>query len=289
MFTSSSVNVRSAPSFNATKVGSIAAGVAVTITCQNYGTAYGGSFIWDKIGNGFVTDYLVNGTPYNAFDTRLPRCGLNYQPVDCAHTLFIGARGSGESPGSLGMGGDGDPAMATYLRLKSLRSNVDPGGVDYYAYPVDLLWSGPTYLAQYISGVRDGTAKALAVLRRRTEGNVCGWENTKTVIVGYSSGAWAVGDAIDQMTPQERQTIRGVVTYGNPRYNSSANGASGSAGSGIRGPRGPYPDGVNTRSRDYCRQDKVCKWSSSNIAEHMKYVVPGPEVDNGVAFLASVI
>jgi Cutinase len=187
------------------------------------------------------------------------------------------------------MGGENDTVMVTYLRLKQRRPDVDEGGVVYTAYPVELLWSGPTYLAQYLSGVRDGTAKALAVLRKRTDGNVCGWEHTKTVIVGYSSGAWAVGDAIDQMTPEERKTIRGVVTYGNPRYNPSANGASGSQGSGIRGPRGPYPDGVNMRSRDYCRQERVCKRTSLSDAEHGRYVTPGPDVDNGVAFLASVI
>jgi uncharacterized protein YraI len=287
--TSAAVAQHTAPSFNATITSNIPAGAAVSISCQNYGTAVGGSFIWDKIGSGFVSDFYVNGTPYNTFDSRLPRCGLIFQPVDCSRTLFIGARGSGDTPGSLGMGSNDGPVMATYLRLKSRRSDMDPGGADYYAYPVELLWSGPTYLAQYISGVHDGTAKTLAVLRQRTDGNVCGWEHTKAVIVGYSSGAWAVGDGIDGMTPQERQTIRGVVTYGNPRFNPSANGASGSSGPGIRGARGPYPDGVNTRSRDYCRQDAVCKRGSWNLAEHMKYVVPGPEVDNGVAFLASVM
>ncbi|TSE15689.1 cutinase family protein [Arthrobacter sp. KBS0703] len=289
--TSVAVTQHTAPSFNATISGNIAAGTPVSISCQNYGTAVGGSFIWDRIGSAFISDLYVNGTPFNAFDSRIPRCGLNFQPVDCSHTLFIGARGSAEDLGSESMGTPGATVMETYLRLKLRRTDVDPGGVNYTAYPVEFLypWYGPYYLGVYMSGVDDGTKKTLDVLRARTDGNVCGWEHTKTVLVGYSSGAWAVGNAIDQMTPQERQTIRGVVTYGNPRFNPSANGASGWTGQGIRGARGPYPDGVNTRSRDYCRQDVVCKGIVGSWAEHTRYVDPGPEVDNGVTFLSTQI
>ncbi len=288
--TNAVATIRSAPSFNATPVGTLPINTAISIACQNNGTKVSGSFIWDKVGNGFVSDVQVNGTPFGVFDNQLPRCGLGYQPVDCDHTLYIGARGSGEEPGSLGMGKDSDPVMATYKKLDGMRpGTVDPGGVDYYANLVDLLISGPKYIAIYLAGVHDGTAKTLAVLRRRTDGNVCGWEHTKSVIVGYSQGAWAVGDAIEQMTPEERRTIRAVVTYGNPRYNSGANGASGSSGVGVKGPRNAYPDGVDARSRDYCRQDIVCKRGSLNKAEHGRYVNPGPEADRGAAFLASTI
>ena len=80
-----------------------------------------------------------------------------------------------------------------------------------------------------------------------------------------------------------------ILTAENADLMAPVGGASGSAGSGIKGARGPYPDGVNTRSRDYCRQDIVCKLGSTNTAEHMRYVTPGPDADNGAAFLAALI
>lgn len=59
------------------------------------------------------------------------------------------------------MGTPGATVMETYLRLKLRRTDVDPGGVNYTAYPVEFLypWYGPYYLGVYMSGVDDGTKK----------------------------------------------------------------------------------------------------------------------------------
>jgi Cutinase len=293
--TSTVATFRSAPSFNATVIGTISSGTAITITCQNYGTKYGGSFVWDKVGSGYISDVQVNGTPFNAFDSRLPRCGANYLPVDCSKVLFIGARGSGEPFGDENLGDATSPVQVTRNLLAARGVSLDVAGVIYPAQDVDVLWTrgdGSTGIsiggiAAYVSGEQQGVSTLLADLRARTDGNVCGWQNTRAVLVGYSQGALVVGDAIERMTTQERATIAGVVTYGNPRYNESANGGTGSKGPGLLGARGAYPDGVSGRSRDYCRQDIVCKAGSTNVAEHLRYVNPGPEVANGAAFLAA--
>ncbi len=283
--TSATAAVHTAPSFNASVIGSIGAGAAVSIACQNYGTKAGGSFIWDRAGNGYISDVYVIGTPFNAFDSRLPRCGLNYQPVDCSKVLFLGARGSGEPFGPENLGDSQSPVQRTRDVLAARGVSLDVAGTIYEAQDVSILLHGD--IKDYFAGADHGVDVMLANLRARTDGNVCGWQNTKSVLVGYSQGALVVARAIQRMTPQERATIAGVVTYGNPVYAQGVNGGSGSSGSGILGRGAAYPDGVNNRSRDYCRQDFVCKRGSTNVAEHMRYVNPGPEVANGAAFLAS--
>ncbi|MGW3958973.1 hypothetical protein ACWED2_04055 [Amycolatopsis sp. NPDC005003] len=69
------LTVRSSPSATAGAVGSIADGTAVTITCQTNGSTvdgkYGTSDIWDKVGDGYVSDAYV----YTGSDGRVaPDC-----------------------------------------------------------------------------------------------------------------------------------------------------------------------------------------------------------------------
>ncbi len=56
--------VRSAPNANASEVGSVSDGEAVTITCQKKGSSvtgtYGTSKLWDFIGNGYIADAYVS-------------------------------------------------------------------------------------------------------------------------------------------------------------------------------------------------------------------------------------
>jgi uncharacterized protein YraI len=284
--TSTTVALRAAPSFNASAIGSVPANAAIAIACQTYGTAVDGSFIWDKVGSGFISDFYVNGTPYNAFDVRLPQCGLGYRPVDCSKVLFLGARCSGEEFGPENLGDANSPVQVTRNLLAQRGASIDVAGTIYPAQSVDIL---PWDVADYRAGEQQGVAVMLANLRARTDGNVCGWQHTKSVLVGYSQGAMVVSDAVFQMTSLERRTIAGIVTYGNPFYQQGVNGGTGSTGQGLLGGHGSYPDGVSTISRDYCRQDFVCKRGSTNRAEHSRYVNPGPEVANGAAFLAAVL
>jgi hypothetical protein len=104
-----------------------------------------------------------------------------------------------------------------------------------------------------------------------------------------------VSDAVFAMTPQERSTVLGVVTYGNPHFTPFINGATMtvlpmtlSVPAGIAGPRPAYPDGVASRSRDFCRSDIVCTVGGNYFA-HTMYVNPGPDVSQGALFLANRI
>ncbi len=83
------LTVRSSPSASAGSVGSIADGTAVTISCQTNGSTvdgkYGTSDIWDKVGNGYVSDAYV----YTGSDGRVA--------PDCAgSTLACSTAGTGD-------------------------------------------------------------------------------------------------------------------------------------------------------------------------------------------------
>ena len=200
--------------------------------------------------------------------------------------LFLGARGSGDELGPEFLGLSTSPVQVTRTLMSAAGARLDSAGDNYPANSVSVLAFDPP---AYFAGINEGIATMLANLRARTDGNVCGWEHTRSVLVGYSQGAMVVGGAIDAMTPAERSTIFGVVTYGNPNYTPFVNGATGGSYyvSGIAGPRLPYANGVNTRSRDYCRVDIVCEAGSPDLPAHGGYVNPGPQVNQGVSFLLS--
>lgn len=84
----SGLALRSAPSTTAAVITRFANGQPLDIACQTTGTVVIGSAIWDKISGtqGYVSDYFVNGTPYAAFDSRLPRCGTAVQPASSSAT-----------------------------------------------------------------------------------------------------------------------------------------------------------------------------------------------------------
>ncbi len=69
------LTVRATPSTSGASAGSIADGTAVTISCQTNGSTvdgkYGTSDIWDKVGNGYISDAYV----YTGSDGRVaPDC-----------------------------------------------------------------------------------------------------------------------------------------------------------------------------------------------------------------------
>ncbi|SEF21160.1 SH3 domain-containing protein [Amycolatopsis pretoriensis] len=69
------LTVRATPSTSGSAVGTVADGTAVTISCQTNGSTvdgkYGTSDIWDKVGNGYISDAYV----YTGSDGRVaPDC-----------------------------------------------------------------------------------------------------------------------------------------------------------------------------------------------------------------------
>ena len=84
------LTVRATPSTSGSPVGTIADGTAVTISCQTNGSTvdgkYGTSDIWDKVGDGYVSDSYV----YTGSDGRVA--------PDCAgSTLTCTTAGTGDS------------------------------------------------------------------------------------------------------------------------------------------------------------------------------------------------
>ena len=84
------LTVRATPSTSGSSVGSIADGTAVTISCQTNGSTvdgkYGTSDIWDKVGDGYISDAYV----YTGSDGRVA--------PDCAgSTLTCSTAGTGDS------------------------------------------------------------------------------------------------------------------------------------------------------------------------------------------------
>jgi hypothetical protein len=80
---SDGLNERSAPSASAPRVGNLANGSTVYISCQAGGVGYstGGTpatdGIWDQLTNGaFVADYWINTQVAGNFSRGLPRCGI---------------------------------------------------------------------------------------------------------------------------------------------------------------------------------------------------------------------
>ncbi|MGW4064076.1 hypothetical protein ACWEGE_37705 [Amycolatopsis sp. NPDC004747] len=79
------LTVRATASTSAASVGTIADGTAVTITCQTNGSTvdgkYGTSDIWDKVGNGYISDAYV----YTGSDGRVaPDCDGTTQTCSTA-------------------------------------------------------------------------------------------------------------------------------------------------------------------------------------------------------------
>jgi hypothetical protein len=69
-------NIRSGASLSASVVDHYRNGLPVSIVCQASGDNYRGTSIWDNLGNGrWVSDYLIDNTPYAQFDRRLRQCG----------------------------------------------------------------------------------------------------------------------------------------------------------------------------------------------------------------------
>jgi hypothetical protein len=317
------INLRSGPGTAYSVVGHVANHTPIDIACQGKGSLVGVGLpgtptdVWDHLtSGGWVADFYTT-TPglAGSFTPGIPRCGVLQSPpapptapsplpvaVDCSKTLFIGLRGSGAPVGDHGMGNADSPVDQTFVSLARRGARldiVDPNAQKGYpASAVSLILQNPK---QYYDSVNKGTALALAALHQRTNSSACGWQRTRTILVGYSQGALALSNAVFQMTPEERSTIVGIVFYGNPAYTPWANGAAGPSyfSAGITGPRPAWANGVGARTRDYCRNgDPVCaSWGLdtntllsrllSCLSSCQHYLYGNGQVGQGISYLAA--
>jgi Cutinase len=187
--------------------------------------------------------------------------GHKSSAATCDDVLFIGARGSGE-PKLQSQQNMGATVFKTYSSLVTLLSGqrkITPRGLTTYPAVKITLANIPRAVQ---ASAATGTEEAIRIIRAIP--STC---QTRVVLVGFSQGAWAVGDALFGLTPTEESRIAAVVFFGDPMYDPTSpidaysRLASGVAAS-VLGPRSPYvPTRYTGISKSYCRfLDPVCSW-----------------------------
>ncbi|MCU1550705.1 MAG: hypothetical protein JWR36_1265 [Glaciihabitans sp.] len=180
---------------------------------------------------------IIAGTTFAAVPAKAAVAGCNdYE--------FIGARGSAEddttvdpySGDDLGMGPSVHEVYAD-LAIEAAISGVTLGGYGMH-FPALPVWKKDSYSGEknwealttgamaalhaggpYALSVAAGATDATAVVKRiKTIESTC--SSTKFILVGYSQGAQAIGEAIEKLTPSERTTIVATALFGDPRFNA---------------------------------------------------------------------
>ncbi|WP_434122503.1 putative Ig domain-containing protein [Paenarthrobacter nitroguajacolicus] len=172
------------------------------------------------IGPGDGTDGhpAVDGHDINVFPwtgaAPLPQPADNVpdsRNLPCGDYYFIGMMGSGER---------GDPTPEQYLgpRVQDVYTKfkttiletkptavIQAHGIDYPANAVPFsTWKSASIqsLAEYVPGAWQGALSLLDTLSQREQ--KCGLSNEKTVLTGYSQGAWAIHVALNYAEAMER-------------------------------------------------------------------------------------
>jgi hypothetical protein len=202
----------------------------------------------------------------------------------CPKYVVYDSRGSGEPKG---ISNPGEAFLRGFRdRLKSL--NV--GGVVTPVsnrYPAVGVWSwnplkvgdrlngvgailGIGKLGAYTDSTREGEAEVKSFVKDQVKSK-CGKAGTKIVLLGYSQGAQATGDAYEDLGAAQRKHIAAVAMWGDPLYNHTNHPADRDHRNknGLLGTRKGLPDGNKVFS--YCNtHDPICQWPMSN-AEYIWY------------------
>jgi uncharacterized protein YraI len=72
--TSTTLNVRSAPTSTSSLVGTLPGGSSVAVVCQARGQVVGTTPVWDRISTGYVSDRYVSTPSSTGFSGTLPKC-----------------------------------------------------------------------------------------------------------------------------------------------------------------------------------------------------------------------
>jgi hypothetical protein len=203
----------------------------------------------------------------------------------CPSMEVVGVRGSGQTQGF------GSPVeqVVAQINLQTSRAHMpaDFKAIDYRA--IDVNWWKPNYYVHsrgsYKDSVKTGYAALLAYIKYYVHHNPCGG-TTYVYLAGYSQGAQVVADVYQnqqynqssspahRLTKAEKSRIKGVVLFGDPRFNGRQRGSV-NAGTfradrygidnfvlGFYAPRRVFgSDGENVQS--YCADgDPVCNYTS---------------------------
>ncbi|MGH8920282.1 MAG: cutinase family protein, partial [Actinomycetes bacterium] len=158
----------------------------------------------------------------------------------CSKVVFFGLRGSGEGadPDQLNMG---ETVYSTYQAFernaRAAGIAVTGIGLDESEYPAIPVWSfskESLVLQNVITQSQASVVTGAASLGGKLVPFLARDLSTCIVLVGYSQGAWAIGDALltANSTIDERVLARisGVVLFGDPRLDPTSDIAQGDLG-----------------------------------------------------------
>ena len=206
---------------------------------------------------------------------------------ECRSIDFVGVRGTGQplNPGNESMGTE---VFDTFTRFRSLvrdrSSDVDvvPYGAPYDSVDIfTLIFSGA-----FGGGFPSVDAGKALVTRRLLES-----PSDCVVAVGYSQGAWIVGEAINDLAKQSRLpgALKAVVVFGDPRLDPGFPGEGSFVAPGVLRAFKPDRAGIpyfppNVAARSYCIEgDPVCNSAPAGViafclVDHMHCTVPTPGI-----------
>jgi hypothetical protein len=183
----------------------------------------------------------------------------------CPTLKLFGVRGSGEK--STDAGGYGIPVGDLKDRLMGMVPGMSAMAIDYPAIPV--LYFDLYYGPKYEASIKDGIGKTVGYVQDFLR--LC--PTRFAVLVGYSQGGHVVGDAFDQLDPQDKKRVI-VIMIGEPRFNpKQATVDVGTYNKNLGGsywiiretsPRMIDQADIN-QVRSYClKGDPICNWSNAN-------------------------
>jgi hypothetical protein len=119
-------------------------------------------------------------------------------------------------------------------------------------------------LGAYHDSENEGRKEVLSFVKTQIAG-ACG-NASKIVLLGYSQGAQATGDAYEQLSPADRKHVAAVVLWGDPRYNHKDKLADRDdrGTDGLLGTRPPFPNDAkqqkDSKIFSYCnKRDIICQ------------------------------
>lgn len=226
---------------------------------------------------------------------------VSNQTDSCTDVLLVFARGSGDNnnakylnqPFSKQFGDVEKVAGAFFQNFQTLIEGNYPhvtykahsvhdfvGKYNYRGYPAPSVF-GKQFIANnganaeaswwpvgdYQNSIKDGKEEVVGFVR--DEINKC--PDQKVVMGGYSQGAQVMGEAVWNFTPEEREQIKSVVLFGDPKYIGAKTswkpwedpqpypwkrGTASIKKHGIAEAREPYvPDDIKFRTQSWCYDD----------------------------------
>jgi cutinase len=201
-----------------------------------------------------------------------------------AATLLVAGPARADWPPATGC------ADVEVVAVRGTNESTPIGVLGYLAYQVTTTTSktvatyGLPYPAtsDWVSSVNSGKSMLAAHLAQQSA--AC--PSQKFVLLGYSQGAWVVGDSLagggggfpPPISAALGQKVAAVVMYGDPRYRSGepfVAGTAGAAGTRINGiiPRDPGALATYaSRTRSYCEiDDPICQYGGPGGSGHFAY------------------